>query len=147
MYRPNSVFVSTGRFREFSSGRLLLVFGFSGYLLLRHKRGRGFAFLVFDSRFAALSLCASRGIVLWSIGSAFAGSVAFVWGAPWRQREVIRVLRNVQRAAIGIGLAIVILLATFPEALLSRVRVLQGDSFAQQQRQRAPEPHLGLSDE
>jgi hypothetical protein len=44
-----------------------------------------------------------------------------VWGAPWRQREVIRVLRNVQRAAIGVGLAIVLLLATYPEALLSRV--------------------------
>jgi len=121
MYRPNSVFVSTGRFANFLLVVWLLVFGFSGYLLLRHKRGRGFAFLVFGLTFAALSLCASRGIVLWSIGSAFAGSVAFVWGAPWRQREVIRVLRNVQRAAIGIGLAIVILLATFPEALLSRV--------------------------
>ncbi len=121
MYRPNSVFVSTGRFANFLLVVWLLVFGFSGYLLLRHKRGRGFAFLVFGLTFAALSLCASRGIVLWSIGSALAGSVAFVWGAPWRQREVIRVLRNVQRAAIGIGLAIVILLATFPEALLSRV--------------------------
>jgi len=79
MYRPNSVFVSTGRFANFLLVVWLLVFGFSGYLLLRHKRGRGFAFLVFGLTFAALSLCASRGIVLWSIGSAFAGSVAFVW--------------------------------------------------------------------
>jgi hypothetical protein len=121
MYRPNSVFVSAGRFADFLLVTWLLVFGFSGYLLLRHKRGRGLAFLVFGLTFAAIALCASRGIVLWSIGSALAGSVAFVWGAPWRQREVLRVLRNVQRAAIGIGLAIVILLATYPEALLSRV--------------------------
>jgi hypothetical protein len=47
MYRPNSVFVSTGRFADFLLVIWLLVFGFSGYLLLRYKRGRGFAFLVF----------------------------------------------------------------------------------------------------
>jgi hypothetical protein len=35
----------------------------------------------------------------------------------------MRVLRNVQRAALGVGLAVVILLATYPEALLSRVAV------------------------
>jgi hypothetical protein len=121
MYRPNSVFVSTGRFADFLLVIWLLVFGFSGYLLLRYKRGRGFAFLVFGLTFAAISLSASRGIVLWSIGSALAGSVAFIWGAPWRQREVLRVLRSVQRAAMGVGLALVILLATYPEALLSRV--------------------------
>jgi hypothetical protein len=121
MYRPTSVFVSPGRFADFLLVIWLLVFGFSGYLLLRHKRGRAFAYLVSGLTVAAISLCASRGIVLWSLGSAIASSVAFVWGAPWRQQEVMRVLRNVQRAAIGIALAILILLAAFPEALLSRV--------------------------
>lgn len=121
MYRPTSVFVSAGRFADFLLVIWLLVFGFSGYLLLRHKRGRVFAFLVFGLTAAAIALCASRGIVLWSIGSALVGIVAFVWGAPWKQREVMRVLRNVQRAALGVALAIVILLVAFPEALLSRV--------------------------
>ncbi len=121
MYRPTSVFVSPGRFGDFLLVIWLLVFGFSGYLLLRHKRGRALAFLVSGLTVAAISLCASRGIVLWSLGSALVGCAAFVWGAPWRQREVMRVLRNVQRAAIGIALAVVILLATYPEALLSRV--------------------------
>ena len=120
-YRPNSVFVSTGRFVNFLLVIWLLVFGFSGYLMLRHKRGRALAFLVFGLTAAAVVLCASRGIFLWSAGSALVGVVAFVWGAPWRQREVTRVLRIVQRAAIGVGLAVVILLATYPEALLSRV--------------------------
>ena len=117
MYRPNSVFVSTGRFGNFLLVTWLLVFGFSGYLLLRHKRGRALAFLVLALTAAGLLLCSSRGVVLWSSGSALVGSVAFVWGAPWRQREVLRVLRGVQRTALGI----VILLATYPEALLSRV--------------------------
>ncbi len=122
-YRPTSVFVSTGRFVNFLLVIWLLVFGFSAYLLLRHKRGRALSFLVFGVTAAAIVLCASRGIFLWSAGSALVGVVAFVWGAPWRQREVMRVLRNVQRAALGVGLAVVILLATYPEALLSRVAV------------------------
>ncbi len=121
MYRPNSVFVSTGRFGNFLLVTWLLVFGFSGYLLLRHKRGRALAFIVLALTVAGLALCSSRGVVLWSSGSAIVGSVAFVWGAPWRQREVLRVLRSVQRTALSIVLGLVILLATYPEALLSRV--------------------------
>jgi hypothetical protein len=121
LYRPNSVFVSTGRFGNFLLVTWLLVFGFSGYLLLRHKRGRTFVFLLLAATAAAIALCSSRGIVLWSAGSALAGAMAFVWGAPWRQREVMRVLRGVQRAAIGIAFGITLLFFLFPEALLSRV--------------------------
>jgi hypothetical protein len=58
---------------------------------------------------------------MWGGCSALVGSLAFVWGAPWRQREVVRVLRGVQRAALGIVLGITLLLFLFPEALLSRV--------------------------
>jgi hypothetical protein len=121
MYRPTSVFVSTGRFGNFLLVTWLLVFGFSGYLLLRHKRGRSLAFVVLALTAAGLALCSSRGVVLWSSGSAIVGSIAFVWGAPWRQREVLRVLRTVQRTALGIVLGMVVLLAAYPEALLSRV--------------------------
>ncbi len=121
LYRPNSVFVSTGRFANFLLVTWLLVFGFSGYLLLRHKRGRAFAFALVALTAAALALCSSRGVVLWSAGSALMGALAFVWGAPWRQRKVIQVLRGVQRAAIGIALGIALLFFLFPEALLSRV--------------------------
>jgi hypothetical protein len=125
MYRPTSVFVSTGRFGNFLLVVWILVFGFSGYLLLRHKRGRAFAFVVLAVTVAGLALCSSRGVVLWSAGSAIVGSIAFVWGAPWRQREVMRVLRSVQRTALAVALGIVILFATYPEALLSRVAFFQ----------------------
>ncbi len=121
MYRPTSVFVSTGRFGNFLLVTWLLVFGFSGYLLLRHKRGRGLAFTVLAVTAAGLALCSSRGVVLFSAGSAVVGVIAFVWGAPWRQREVIRVLRTAQRAALGIALGLGLLFLIFPEALLSRV--------------------------
>jgi hypothetical protein len=141
LYRPNSVFVSTGRFGDFLLVTWLLVFGFSGYLLLRHKRGRAFAFALTTLTAAALALCSSRAVVLWSAGSALAGALAFVWGAPWRQREVMRVLRGVQRAAIGIALGITLLLFLFPEALLSRVafytETLSPSSSASQLQERS----------
>ena len=120
-YRPTSVFVSTGRFGNFLLVTWLLVFGFGGYLLLRHKRGRIFAFVAICLTTAALALCSSRGVVLWSTGSAIVGSIAYIWGAPWRQREVMRVLRTIQRAALGIALALLLLFFVFPDALLSRV--------------------------
>lgn len=121
MYRPTSVFVSAGRFGDFLVVTWLLVFGFSGYLLLRHKRGRGFTFVLIGLTAAALALCASRGIVLWAAGSSLIGAFAFLWGAPWRQREVVRVLRSLQRAFAGVVLAMALLLFLFPEALLSRM--------------------------
>lgn len=120
-YRPNSVFVSTGRFGNFLLVSWLLVFGFVGYLLLRQKRGRNFAFVVLALTAAGLILGSSRGVVLWGSGSLLIGSLAFFWGAPWRQGEVIRVLRAVQRAAAGVVLGIALLFFLFPEALLSRV--------------------------
>src|SRR5882724_11516908 len=45
VYRPTSVFVSAGRFSDLLIVAWMMVFGFSGYLLLRHRRGRIFAFL------------------------------------------------------------------------------------------------------
>lgn len=120
-YRPNSVFVSTGRFGNFMLVTWLIVFGFAGYLLLRHKRGRTFVFCVLGLTAAALVLASSRGVVMWGSGSALVGAFAFVWGAPWRHREVLRVLRTLQRALLGVVLAMTLLLLLFPDALLSRV--------------------------
>jgi hypothetical protein len=120
-YRPTSVFVSTGRYGNFLLITWLMVFGFAGYVVLRHKRGRAFAFAVLALTAAALVLGSSRGVVMWGSGSALIGGLAFVWGAPWRQREVVRVLRTLQRAAMAIVLGIALLFFLFPEALLSRV--------------------------
>lgn len=121
VYRPNSVFVSDGRYANFLLVSWLIVFGFSGYLLLRQRKGRNLAFLALAVAYAGVALCASRGVLIWTTGSAIVGIFAFLWGAPWRQREVIRVLRTVQRAALGVGLGLVLLFFIFPDALLSRV--------------------------
>jgi hypothetical protein len=123
VYRPTSVFVSTGRFGDMLIVAWMMAFGFSGYLLLRHKRGRLFAFLALAIMAAGCVLCAARGVFLWSIGSGIVGSVAFIWGAPWRQGEALRVLRTLQRAAFGVALAMALLMVTYPEALLDRLAV------------------------
>src|SRR6266849_5079752 len=123
VYRPTSVFVSAGRFADMLIVSWTLVFGFSGYLLLRHRRGRLFAFLALAVTAAGCVMCASRGVFMWTLGSSVVGGVAFIWGAPWRQGEALRVVRTLQRALLGIALAVVVLFATYPDAFLGRLAV------------------------
>ena len=122
-YRPGSVFVSHGRYGNFLEISWLLVLGFTGYLLLRHRRGRNLAFVAVTVVYGAVLLATSRGVFMWTSGSAIVIAVAFIWGAPWRQREVLRVFRTVQRAALGVALAIAALFFVFPEALSSRLAI------------------------
>jgi hypothetical protein len=123
VYRPTSVFVSAGRFADMLIVAWMLVFGFSGYLLLRHRKGRTFAFLALAVTAACCVMAASRGVFMWSLGNGLVGAAAFVWGAPWRQGEARRIFRTLQRAVLGVALAMLILLLTYPDALLNRLAV------------------------
>ncbi len=122
-YRPNAVFVSAGRYANFIMVAWILVLGYSGYLLLRHKKGRILAFIAVPVTAAGAFLTASRGSFMWGMINASATSVAFIWGAPWRKGEAMRVLRSVQRVAIGIALGIIILFYAYPDALMSRLAI------------------------
>jgi len=62
---------------------------------------------------------------MWAIINALATSLAFIWGAPWREYETLRVFRAIQRAALGIGLGIVLLFFAYPDALFSRLTLYQ----------------------
>jgi hypothetical protein len=124
-YRPNSVFVSAGRYANFIMVASLLTLGFSGYVLLRHKRGRALAFITIAVTATGALLTASRGSFMWLMINVLATSVAFIWGAPWRQREAMRVFRGIQRAALGIGLGIALLFYVYPDALLSRLAIYE----------------------
>jgi hypothetical protein len=124
-YRPTSVFVSAGRYANFVLVASLLVLGFSGYALLRQKRGRTLAFIAIAVTTAGVLLTASRGSFMWGMINALATSVAFIWGVPWRQGGALRVFRTIQRAALGIGLGIVLLFYAYPDALLSRLAIYE----------------------
>jgi hypothetical protein len=124
-YRPTSVFVSAGRYADFILVAWILVLGYSGYLLLRHKKGRVLAFIALPLTAAGAFMSASRGSFMWGMINAAAISVAFIWGAPWRQGGALRVLRSLPRVAIGIGLGIILLFYFYPDAVFSRLTIYQ----------------------
>lgn len=121
VYRPTSVFVSTGRFGDFLLAAWPLTLGYVGYLLLRHKKGRIFASITLTLTFGAAVLAASRGLFMSTLLSTTACIIAFLWGAPKHEGGTVRILRAVQRSAIGIALAMVLLMATYPDALMGRL--------------------------
>ena len=122
-YRPNSVFVSAGRFQDFLIVAWTMSLGFGGYLLLRTKKGRTLAFTTIGVVAAASIMSASRGVFMWTAGTAFVMIAGFLWGAPWRQREAIRIFRAIQRISLLIGLGFIVLLTIFPKELGSRVAI------------------------
>src|SRR5262245_36034023 len=122
-YRPPSVFVSAGRFQNLIITSWIILIGFSGYLLLRSKKGRATVFTAIGVLAGAAVMSTSRGVVMWCGGSTLVIVAAFLWGAPWKQKEVTRVFRSLQRVALLGGLMILALAVIFPEQVGSRFAV------------------------
>jgi hypothetical protein len=122
-YRPTSVFVSSGRFQNFLILSWIISLGYAAYLVVRGVRKRKLAFVSLAAVGAASLMSASRGVLMWNLGSTLVISAGFLWGAPWRQRETMRVLRAIQRAALLTGIAIILLMVVFPEALGTRLTI------------------------
>ena len=122
-YRPTSVFVSTGRFQNLMVTSWIVIVGFGGYLLLRSKKGRKIAFTAIAILAGSAVMSTSRGVVMWCGGSTLVILAAFIWGAPWKQKEVTRVIRSIQRVALLGGFAIVLLAVIFPEQVGSRFAI------------------------
>jgi hypothetical protein len=122
-YRPTSVFVSTGRYGNFIIIAWLLILAFSGYLLLRQRRGRNLAFVTLAVLAGAILLGGSRGLFMWTAGSVTVIAAAFIWGVPKGVRETVRMLRAMQRSILAIAVAVVLLMFIYPEALLSRLAI------------------------
>jgi hypothetical protein len=122
-YRPTSVFVSTGRFQNLIIASWMIFLGFGGYLILRTRQGRTAAFTTIGVLAAAALMSTSRGVFMWCLGSTLVIMAAFVWGAPWKQREASRVIRSIQRVILLGGLAIAILASIFPEMVNSRLAI------------------------
>lgn len=122
-YRPNSVFVSHGRFANFLVVAWIISLGFAGYLLLRSRRGRNLAFLTMGVVAIASIMSAARSVFLYLAANAFVLAAAFLWGAPWKQGEARRVLRTIQRTLLVVGLALLVMLTLFPDEIASRFAI------------------------
>jgi hypothetical protein len=122
-YRPTSVFVSTGRFQNLIVTSWMMLLGFGGYLILRTKKGRTLIFVTIGVMAVAAIMSASRGVVMWSGSSSLVIAAAFLWGAPWKQREASRVVRSIQRVILLGGLSILAMAVVFPEEIGSRVAI------------------------
>jgi hypothetical protein len=122
-YRPTSVFVSTGRFQNLIIASWMIILGFGGYLILRSKKGRIAAFTTIGILAAAALMSTSRGVFMWCLGSTLVIMAAFVWGAPWKQKEVTRVIGSIQRVFLLGGFAIVTLAVIFPEQVNTRLAI------------------------
>jgi hypothetical protein len=123
VYRPTSVFVSAGRFADLLIVAWVCVLGFSGYLLLRPTKGRWFSFIVLTVTAGACVMCAARGPFMWTLGNALVATVAFIWGAPWKQGNVRHVFRGLWRVAAGAALAMTILFVTYHNELVNRFAI------------------------
>ena len=120
-YRPTSVFVSAGRFQDFLQLGWLISLAFGSYLFLCSRYDRTLAFTTLSVVSVASLLSTSKGVFLWILGITLIFAAGFLWGAPWRQREATRALRAIQRTVLGVGIAIILLSALFPEELGSRL--------------------------
>jgi hypothetical protein len=119
-YRPSAIFVSAGRFQNFLLLSWILSLGFGGYLLLRGRRERLLTSTTVGVLAAASLMSGSRGVFLSNIGNALIIVAGFLWGAPWRQGQAMRTLRALQRVALVVGLATILLITIFPKELGSR---------------------------
>ncbi len=81
------------------------------------------AFLTIGVIGVAAIMSASRGVFMWCGGSAIVMITGFLWGAPWRQGEVLRIIRAIQRSILVAGLGLFAILALFPDAVASRFAI------------------------
>jgi hypothetical protein len=118
---PSSVFVSSGRYSAYLIVAFIVVLGSSGYLLLSTTRNRKLVYLVLGLLGASTLFSGSRGAAVTVVATTLVLLLAFLWGAPWRQRQAHRVVKAVRRSVLVGGFALAAVLLIFPESAGSRV--------------------------
>ena len=118
---PDSVFVSSGRFGQYLVLAFILAMGTAAYLLFYTRRNRKLLFAVVGLVVVATLLSGSRTALVGVIASAPVLSGAYLWGAPWRQRQAYRIVRAIRRSVIVAALALTVLLLLYPKEAGSRL--------------------------
>jgi len=120
LMRPDSVFVSDGRFGYFLILVFILAFGTAGYLLMRTKKGRKLVFITLGVIVLATVMSGVRGAFVYLIADGAALAFSVLWGAPWRERQAFRIGKAIRLAFTFAGIAILLAVTFFPEAVHAR---------------------------
>ena len=121
LVRAPGIFVSEGRLQSYMLLAFLLGMAGAGYLLLRSKRSA--RWIVFPGLgMATLGglMTGSRGIFIYICASALFLCVGMLWGAPPGRSAGYRLLKAIRRGFVFVAVAILLLIAVFPSAILPR---------------------------
>jgi hypothetical protein len=122
-YRPNSVFVSNGRFQDFLLASWPISVGFSAYLFLGHMRGRLVAVAASIMVAVASLMAVSRGVLLYNLLSAGVILLAILWGAPRRKQQLRRAGKAILTLALLGTICLAVFVWFFPREVQSRLDV------------------------
>jgi hypothetical protein len=120
LYRPNSVFVSDGRFALFMLLAWLLGLGAAGFLLLKRWRGQFFVLCSIALIAAGVMLSGGRGTLMLSSASTLIVAGAYLWGTPWQWGEGHRLVKTIRRGFIAAGFALTLAVFLFPQEVGAR---------------------------
>lgn len=118
---PTAVFVSAGRYALYLVMVFILAIGATGYLLLYTHRNRLITLTAIALLGVGILLSGSRGAVVYGMASTVILAVGFLWGAPWRTRQVHRILKAIQRYFVAAALGLAGILILFPGESGSRL--------------------------
>jgi len=113
--RPPSVFVSDGRFAQYTLLIFILGIGTAGYLLLRGRRGGKLVLPAVGVVGLAAVMSGGRGCFSYVAISSLLLPVGFLWGAPPRAAETYRLLKAIRRTVIVVALALTVGIILFPQ--------------------------------
>jgi hypothetical protein len=121
LHLPSSVFVSAGRYGQYLFSSIVLGFGAAGYWLLQGRRaGRWFVFTSLGVIAVGILFCGLRGTLVLSVASTAVMSMAFLWGAPWRNRQAYRILKAMRGSAMVMGICLVLAVLIVPNEVGKR---------------------------
>jgi hypothetical protein len=121
LHVPSSVFVSAGRYSQYLVVVFAIAMGTVGYLLVHTVKRRLFAYIGLAGAVAATLFCGGRGTMAYMLIGFAVLTLAFLWGAPWRQRQAHKMLKAVARVFVMAFAAIILILALFPDEIAPRV--------------------------
>jgi len=120
--RPDSVFVSDGRFASFLILMWILGLGSTAFLMARMQRGRRYVLLGITMVAGAIVLSGARGTLVWSVVTGLFLASAFLrGGTEWQRAGMRRLFRASRGALVAVGIGLLALYYFYPEAVGARL--------------------------